>query len=100
MQEIRVRLRLPDDHPLLRFPQNKRSETVRVWLDLGVILADIKEELAATKDLLNAVEKRLAALEVRLVAGGNTNKSGVEEAGEGNQINQVDIDKFLSAFEL
>ncbi|MCL6477036.1 MAG: hypothetical protein K6T65_01340 [Peptococcaceae bacterium] len=99
MQEIRVRLRLPDDHPLLRFSQNKRSETVRAWLDFGMALADIKKELTNTKELLSAVEKRLTVLETKLDTGDIPSKFETENKRE-DQVNQVDVNKFLSAFDL
>ncbi|MCL6478782.1 MAG: hypothetical protein K6T65_10235 [Peptococcaceae bacterium] len=81
---VRVRVKLCHDHPLLKIPPKQRGVVAGYWLDIGMRLA--------------AIEETLARMELHHLTSMRSPEAETKREAENNK-NQVDVEKFLKAFD-
>lgn len=50
----RLDLRLPESHPIFRYPKGIRTKIAKEWLDIGAELAEMRETLLEIKRMLES----------------------------------------------
>ncbi|MDN5363972.1 MAG: hypothetical protein PWQ91_1033 [Eubacteriales bacterium] len=58
----RVTIRLPEDHPVFRYPERVRAAVLREWVETGRKICVLEENLAAVLEKLLAIERKIDRL--------------------------------------
>lgn len=91
MSDDKLDIRLPNGHPLLKYPKGTRSKKAREAIETGLAVEKVLEEI---KNLLYSLDTRVGKMESTLENMQVTGIRQVEVGEPEDQISEPNINKF------